>query len=84
MSLPAVFQHLQVLEGAALIRSRKAGRVRTCQIEPATLRLAEDWIAQRRTTWEHRLDRLGEVLSQPDAPVTAGESDQAHDAGGMP
>jgi DNA-binding transcriptional ArsR family regulator len=64
MSLPAAFQHLQVLEGAGLVRSEKAGRVRTCQIDPRALRLAEAWIGERRTTWETRLDRLGEVLAE--------------------
>jgi DNA-binding transcriptional ArsR family regulator len=63
MSLPAVFQHLQVLEGSGLVRTSKAGRVRTCSIEPAAMRQAEDWINQRRTTWERRLDRLGEYLA---------------------
>ncbi|HEX4214277.1 MAG TPA: metalloregulator ArsR/SmtB family transcription factor [Candidatus Dormibacteraeota bacterium] len=66
MSMPAVFQHLQVLEAAGLVRSEKGGRVRTCQIEPAALRLAETWIRTRRTAWETRLDRLDDLLSQPD------------------
>jgi DNA-binding transcriptional ArsR family regulator len=64
MSLPAVMQHLQVLEAAGLVRSQKAGRVRTCQIEPAALRTAEDWIAGQRTAWERRLDRLGDYLAE--------------------
>jgi DNA-binding transcriptional ArsR family regulator len=63
MSLPAVVQHLQVLETSGLVRSEKAGRVRTCHIEPKALRTAEQWIAERRTVWEHRLDRLGEFLA---------------------
>lgn len=62
MSLPAVMQHLQVLEAAGLVRSEKAGRVRTCHLEPAGLRMAEDWLGGQRTGWEHRLDRLGGVL----------------------
>jgi DNA-binding transcriptional ArsR family regulator len=67
MTLPAVFQHLQVLEASGLVRSEKVGRVRTCRIDSPTLRTAEGWIAERRTTWERRLDRLGEVLAeQPD------------------
>ncbi|HEX7147457.1 MAG TPA: metalloregulator ArsR/SmtB family transcription factor, partial [Actinomycetota bacterium] len=49
MSLAAVVQHLQVLEASGLIRSQKVGRVRTCQIEPAALRTAEEWITERRT-----------------------------------
>jgi DNA-binding transcriptional ArsR family regulator len=63
MSLPAIVQHLQVLESSGLIRSEKTGRVRTCRIEPAALRSAEHWIVDRRTSWERRLDRLGGFLS---------------------
>ena len=65
MSLPAVLQHLQVLEAAGLVRSEKAGRVRTCRIEPAALRTAEAWITDQRTAWETRLDRLGDYLAGP-------------------
>jgi DNA-binding transcriptional ArsR family regulator len=63
MSLPAVVQHLQVLEASGLVRSEKVGRVRTCRIEPAALRTAEHWISERRTSWEERLDRLGAYLA---------------------
>ena len=66
MSLPAVLQHLQVLEASGLVRSEKAGRVRTCRIQPAALQVAEQWIADRRTGWERRLDRLGEYLAGDD------------------
>jgi len=64
ISLPAVVQHLQVLEASGLIRSEKAGRVRTCRIEPAALKTAEDWIARRRANWERRLDRLAKHLGE--------------------
>ena len=63
MSLPAVMQHLAVLEAAGVVRSEKVGRVRTCRIEPAALSQAEKWIEARRTEWERRLDRLGEYLT---------------------
>ena len=65
MSLPAAMQHLQVLEACGLVRSAKAGRVRTCHIEPDVLRAAEDWIASQRTAWEGRLDRLCDYLARP-------------------
>jgi DNA-binding transcriptional ArsR family regulator len=69
MSLPAVLQHLQVLEAGGLVRSEKRGRVRTCHIEPKALRTAEQWISERRRGWESRLDRLGEYLAQhPEEP----------------
>ncbi|MDT7723800.1 MAG: hypothetical protein QOI21_376 [Actinomycetota bacterium] len=64
MSLPAVMQHLQVLEASGLVRSEKTGRVRTCHIEPAALRLAEDWLGGQRTDWERGLDRLGDFLNE--------------------
>lgn len=64
MSLPAVVQHLQVLEASGLVQSEKVGRVRTCQIVPEALSAAEQWINDRRTLWERRLDRLGEFLAE--------------------
>jgi DNA-binding transcriptional ArsR family regulator len=64
MSLPAVMQHLQVLEASGLVRSEKTGRVRTCRIERSMLQTAEKWITSRRATWERRLDRLGDYLAQ--------------------
>jgi DNA-binding transcriptional ArsR family regulator len=71
ISLAAVLQHVQVLEASGLVRSRKAGRTRTCSINPATLRSAESWIADRRTFVQRRLDRLGEYLASTD-PADAG------------
>ncbi|MBC7792991.1 MAG: helix-turn-helix transcriptional regulator [Clostridia bacterium] len=62
MSLPAVMQHLGVLETSGLVRSKKVGRVRTCHIQPAALSRAEVWIKKLRIEWEHRLDRLGTYL----------------------
>ncbi|HKY94403.1 MAG TPA: metalloregulator ArsR/SmtB family transcription factor [Kiloniellales bacterium] len=62
MSLPSVVQHLQVLEESGLIKTRKAGRVRTCRIVPKALISAEEWIAHQRALWEGRLDRLEAYL----------------------
>jgi DNA-binding transcriptional ArsR family regulator len=62
MSLPAIVQHLQVLEAAGVVASEKVGRVRTCRINPGALSQAETWIHQRRTEWERKLDRLGAYL----------------------
>jgi DNA-binding transcriptional ArsR family regulator len=66
MSLPAVVQHLAVLEGSGLVQSEKLGRVRTCRVAPEALRTVEGWIAARRTAWEARLDRLGAFLDEDD------------------
>lgn len=83
MTLPGVMQHLAVLEASGIVRSRKVGRVRTCTVEPAVLRGAERWIADRRLWWERRLDRLGEVLAEDTTPrQDAADAADASDAKG--
>jgi DNA-binding transcriptional ArsR family regulator len=67
VSLAAIVQHIQLLEESGIVRSEKAGRVRTCRLDPGGLKLAERWISERRTLWERRLDRLGELLAEGDA-----------------
>ncbi len=62
MSLPAVMQHLAVLEESGLVRSEKIGRIRTCRIEPKALSQAEHWINKRRLEWERHFDRLEKYL----------------------
>lgn len=64
MSLPAVMQHLQMLEASGLVRSEKKGRVRTCRIEPGALAAAESWITEQRALWESRLDRFEDYLEE--------------------
>jgi len=64
MSLPAVMQHLAVLEAAGLVRSEKVGRVRTCRIDPQVLGDAEAWLNAQRLEWQRRLDRLGTYLEE--------------------
>jgi DNA-binding transcriptional ArsR family regulator len=66
ITLAAVVQHLQVLEESGLIQTEKVGRVRTCRIEPAGLSAAEKWIGDRRSMWDRRFDRLGDLLAEPD------------------
>ena len=70
ISLPAVMQHLAVLEASGVVRSQKLGRVRTCSVEPKMLSMAERWIMERREQWEQKLDRLGDYLD-----ATASEND---------
>ena len=64
MSLAAVVQHVQLLEASGLVRSAKQGRVRTCRIEAQALSAAERWLDERRSRWEKRFDRLGELLDE--------------------
>jgi DNA-binding transcriptional ArsR family regulator len=66
MTLAAVVQHLQVLEECGLVRTEKPGRVRTCSLAPGGLAVVEKWISDRRSMWERRLDRLGDLLAEPE------------------
>jgi DNA-binding transcriptional ArsR family regulator len=62
MALPSFVQHLSVLERCGLVRSRKAGRVRTYRLTPKPLKEAELWITRQRAIWESRLDQLDDYL----------------------
>jgi DNA-binding transcriptional ArsR family regulator len=68
ITLAAVVQHLQVLEASGLVRTTKIGRVRTCRIEPTGFSAAEQWFADRRSSWERKFDRLADLLAEPDTP----------------
>ncbi len=74
MSLPAVLQHVGVLEDAGIVHTQKVGRVRSCWVEPAALRAAEAWLVNQRTEWERRFDRLDiELRGAPDSTIVANE-----------
>jgi DNA-binding transcriptional ArsR family regulator len=63
MALPSFLQHLNVLETCGLVKSRKAGRVRTYRLTPKPLRVAEGWLEQQRSLWNRRLDQLDTYLA---------------------
>lgn len=66
ITLTAVVQHLQVLEESGLVHTEKLGRVRTCRLDPAGFNALEQWVRDHRSTWERRLDKLGELLAKED------------------
>lgn len=63
MALPSFVQHMGILEDCGLVQSRKTGRVRTYEIIPRRLKLAEDWMVRQRALWEKRLDQLDTYLT---------------------
>ena len=70
MALPTFLQHLRVLENSGLIRSKKTGRVRTCELKPKPLADAERWMAEQLAMWTKRLDQLDDFLLQLKAKET--------------
>ena len=64
MQLPSFVQHLGVLEESRLVKSTKRGRVRTYELAPERLQVAEVWLTERRQEWEARLDRFDQYVTQ--------------------
>ena len=62
MALPSFMKHVGVLERTGLIRSRKAGRVRTCVLERKRLAAAERWLEEQRNLWSARYQNLDNLL----------------------
>ena len=71
MSLPAVLQHVKVLERSGLVTTKKVGRMRICRLEVEPLTNVQNWIAARRRTWERRLERLGSEVVPTTAPPSS-------------
>jgi DNA-binding transcriptional ArsR family regulator len=67
MGLPSFLKHVKVLEAGGLIKSEKAGRVRTCRLIPTRLAAAEDWLSEQRGIWEARTDRLAAFVERQHA-----------------
>lgn len=63
ISLPGVSKHLKVLERAKLISRGRHAQWRPCRLETAPLQDVDDWLADYRKLWEHRLDRLDTYLT---------------------
>ncbi len=62
-SVQAVSKHLKVLERAGLISRGRAAQLRPSRLDGAPLRAVDDWLEQYRETWDGRLDRLAQHLS---------------------
>jgi DNA-binding transcriptional ArsR family regulator len=62
MSLPAITQHLKVLEKAQLITKSRQAQWRPCKFNGAPLKEIVDWMEQYRVFWEESFDRLDEYL----------------------
>ncbi|MCT2582883.1 ArsR/SmtB family transcription factor [Actinophytocola gossypii] len=66
MTLPSFMKHVRVLESNGLIRTRKSGRVRTCELNRERFALVEGWLAEQRRVWADRTDRLERFVTDPE------------------
>ena len=63
MALPSFMKHIRFLEGTGLIRTRKQGRIRTCELDTKRFGAAERWLAGQRSVWEGHADRLEQYVT---------------------
>ena len=64
MTLPSFMKHVHTLERCGLIHTAKSGRVRTCSLNHARLGVVDGWLAEQRSLWEGRTDRLEHFVEQ--------------------
>lgn len=67
IALPSALKHLAVLEAGGVVRSEKAGRIRTYEIAPDAFNGLEAWVAQRKAQWHSQFDRLEKFLGEDKA-----------------
>ncbi len=68
ITLPTFLQHVRVLERSGIVLTHKAGRTRICELNAATLTIAERWIRDQRALWESPVDRLETLLAETSEP----------------
>ena len=64
ISRPAVSRHVKILTECGLIVVHQKGRERYCEVRLDKLSEVSTWIEQQQKTWDQRLDRLDEYLSE--------------------
>jgi DNA-binding transcriptional ArsR family regulator len=79
MSLPAVSQHLKVLERAGLIARGRDGQKRPCSLRAERLAEATRWLNHTREAWEARFDRLERFLATTETPQSAETKGDDHE-----
>ena len=73
MSRVGVMKHLDILERAGLITSRKVGRERLHFLNPAPLQSVDSWLGGYRGRWNGQMDRLEDLINRAQANEQAKE-----------
>ena len=66
MSRPAVSQHLKVLREAGIVSSRADAQRRIYRLSDDGLNEIDAWLGKVQKFWSQRLDKLEQVLGEPD------------------
>ena len=73
MSFAAVQKHVAILERADLVRKRRQGREQLVSGNIAAVRDATALLSQLEEIWRARIDRMGEILAEPNPEPDQGE-----------
>ncbi len=69
MSLAAVVQHLHVLTSSGVVKTKKIGRVRHCELSPDVLKRASNWlISQQQAFWKAGMREIDQLLAEESSP----------------
>lgn len=66
MSRPAVSQHLKVLRDAGIVTARADAQRRIYSLTEKSFDEVEEWLGKVREFWSQRLDKLEQLLGEPD------------------
>jgi DNA-binding transcriptional ArsR family regulator len=64
MTLTGMKKHVNVLEQAGLVATRKVGRVRTCRLGDSALGDEAAWIERYRQLWAERFNALDTIVEE--------------------
>lgn len=70
MTLTGMKKHVQILEAAGLVRTKKVGRVRTCRLGSRRLDSEVQWIQTHMSMVDDRFNRLEEFLERTKGEVS--------------
>jgi DNA-binding transcriptional ArsR family regulator len=68
ISRPAVSKHIKILTACGLVEINRQGRERYCKAKLEALSEVAGWVAQYKTSWEQKLDRLDNYLKKTQKP----------------
>ena len=73
MSFAAVQKHVAILERADLVMKRRHGREQLVRGNIRAVRDATALLSQLEEIWRARIDRMGEILAEPNPEPDQGE-----------
>ena len=82
LSQPQVSKHLGVLRAVGLVSVRADGRRRWYRVNGPALKPVHDWVSAFERTWNARLDRLDDLLTDIQHRPNGGERTEPRPSGG--